>query len=93
MDSEMIELIVSDLMCDDDKATIETAVSTIDPSVLAEVDVAGKWVRIASREPATQFVSAIGATGFEALIWWDGSPAPVDLPLRHIDILAQERRT
>jgi hypothetical protein len=93
MDGEMIELIVSDLMCDDDKATIETAISTIDPSVLAEVDVAGKWVRIASREPATQFVSAIGATGFEALIWSDGSPAPVDLPLRRADILAKEKRT
>jgi hypothetical protein len=78
----MIELIVSDLMCDDSKATIQTAVGTIDPSALAEVDVEGKWVRIASREPATQFVSAIGATGFEALIWWDGSPAPVDLPAR-----------
>jgi copper chaperone CopZ len=77
---EVIELIVSDLTCDDDKATIETAVGTIDPSALAEVDVAGKWVRIASREPANQFVSAIGATGFQALIWWDGSPAPIDLP-------------
>ncbi len=78
--NEMIELIVGDLMCDADKATIETAVGTIDPCVLAEVDVAGKWVRIASREPATEFVSAIGATGFEARIWWDGSPAPVNLP-------------
>jgi hypothetical protein len=78
----MIELIVSDLMCDDDKVAIETAVGAVDPSVLAEVDVAGKWVRIASREPATRFASAIGATGFEALIWCDGSPAPVDLPRR-----------
>jgi copper chaperone CopZ len=76
----MIELIVSGLMCDDGRATIETAVRSIDTSAVAEVDVEGKWVRIASREPAAQFVSAIGATGFEALIWWDGSPAPVELP-------------
>lgn len=72
----MIELIVSGLPSEDGKAAIETAVGEVDPSARAEVDLAGQWVRIASREPATRFVSAIRTAGFEAFIWWDGSPAP-----------------
>jgi hypothetical protein len=86
----MIELIVSGLPREGGKAAVETAVGAVDPSALAEIDVAGQWVRIASREPANRFVSAIRAVGVEAFIWWDGSPAPARIPA---DFLNQRRST
>jgi len=76
----MIELIVSGLPREGGKAAVETAVGAVDPSAHAEVDAAGQWVRIASCEPAIRFVSAMRAAGVEALVWWDGSPAPARLP-------------
>ena len=76
----MIELIVSDMMCGGCAATVQRAVATVDGEGGAEIDVAGGWVRIATRKPAARFVSAIAEAGFTPLGWWDGSPAPLDLP-------------
>ena len=72
----MIELIVKDMMCEGCAATISRAVAAVDPTGRAEVDVAGRWVRIASHRHAAHFAAAIDDAGFSPAIWWDGSPAP-----------------
>lgn len=77
----MIELIVSDMRCNQCVDAIRGAVSAIDPAAATEMDLKAKWVRIASRQPAARFASAIAASGLDAVIWWDGSPAPVAMPL------------
>ena len=72
----MIELIVSDMMCGGCAATVQRAVAAVDREGGAEIDVAGGWVRIATRKPAARFVSAIAEAGFTPIVWWDGSAAP-----------------
>ena len=76
----MIELIVSDMRCNQCTDAIRGAVSAIDPAAATEMDIEAKWVRIESRQPATRFASAIAASGLDAVIWWDGSPAPIAMP-------------
>ena len=76
----MIELIVSDMRCNQCADAIRGAVSGVDPAATTEMDIAAKWVRIESTQPATRFASAIGASGLDAVIWWDGSPAPIAMP-------------
>ena len=76
----MIELLVNDMMCGDCAAKVMGAISTVDGGGRAEIDLAGRWVRIASRKPAAQFVSALGGLGFTPIVWWDGSPAPLTFP-------------
>lgn len=78
----MIELIVSDMRCDRCADAIRGAVSGIDPAAATEMDIVAKWVRIQSRQPAARFASAIAAEGLDAVIWWDGSPAPLAVPAR-----------
>jgi len=78
----MIELIVSGMHCNRCARAIRGAVWGVDPLAEAQVDVQAKWVRIESRQPATRFASAIGASGLDAVIWWDGSPAPTGMPVQ-----------
>lgn len=78
----MIELIVSDMRCNQCAEAIRGAVAGIDPAADTEMDVDAKWVRILSRQPATRFASAITAKGLDAVIWWDGSTAPLAMPAR-----------
>lgn len=78
----MIELIVTDMRCNECADAIRGAVSGIDPAAATEMDIDAKWVRIESMQPATRFASAIAASGLDAVIWWDGSPAPIGMPAR-----------
>ena len=77
----MIELIVSDMMCGGCAGTISRAIAGVDRAGTARIDVDGRWVRIETRKGAAPFVSAIAAAGFTPVVWWDGSPAPLDLPM------------
>jgi len=64
----MIEITVKDMTCGHCASVITRAVKETDPAARCEIDLAARKVRIASVEPARDFVTAIAEAGY--------SPAP-----------------
>lgn len=64
----MIELAVNDMTCGHCASVITKAVRETDPAARCEIDLAGKRVRIASGQPAQEFLEAIAEAGYSPVV-------------------------
>jgi copper chaperone len=60
----VIELTVNDMTCGHCASTVARAVKSVDAGSACEVDLGAKRVRIASPQPAADFVEAIREAGY-----------------------------
>ena len=64
----MIELTVNDMTCGHCASTIARAVRDVDAAGKCDVDLQAKRVRIASDQPAGDFVAAIREAGYTPVL-------------------------
>ena len=64
----MVEIAVNDMTCGHCASVISKAVKEIDAAARCEIDLAAKRVRIASAEPAQEFVAAIAQAGYTPVV-------------------------
>ena len=64
----MIEIAVNDMTCGHCASVITKAVKETDAAAGCEIDLAARRVRIASAEPAQDFVAAIAEAGYTPVL-------------------------
>ena len=66
----MLELVVRNMKDKRSVRRVVCAITGVDRA--SHYEVGPGWVRVASARPAAQFLAAIAAAGFNAVVWWDG---------------------
>lgn len=64
----MIEIAVNDMTCGHCASAVTKAVRETDPAARCEIDLAAKRVRIATAQPAQDFVEAIAEAGYSPVL-------------------------
>ena len=64
----MIEIAVNDMTCGHCASVVTKAVRETDPAARCEIDLAAKRVRIATAQPAQDFLEAISDAGYSPVV-------------------------
>ena len=64
----MIEIAVNDMTCGHCASVVTKAVRETDPAARCEIDLAAKTVRIATAQPAQDFLEAIADAGYSPVV-------------------------